>query len=278
MDESLDVRQVLLVEDNPADAELVEVMLDSITGPVRYRVRHVDSLEAATALLEATPFDIVLLDLRLPDADGVDAVRKVLKIIGDLPVVVLTGLEDESLAVACIDAGAQDYLSKGELAPLPLIRAIGHSIHRARETQIREMNATIAQYRALSTAGATTSVTAALAGVGPARDRAPEAFGELGKTYEKLLYGYVDQLAYKKEKPRDLMERMVTAVGDLGGGPRDLLDLHLASLEAVVANSTREKARAFVIEGRLLALELMGLLVDYYRTGRRRRTFGGERQ
>ena len=66
------------------------------------------------------------------------------------------------------------------------------------------------------------------------------------------------------------MEKLITQLGDAGGGPRDLLDVHLASLDQLIGKENPAKSQAFAVEGRLLALEMMGLLVDFYRVGQRR--------
>jgi hypothetical protein len=92
--------------------------------------------------------------------------------------------------------------------------------------------------------------------------------------YVSLLHSYLNQLVQKTEKPRTEMERMVTLIGDLGGGPRDLLDVHVTALDDASKSARDERARALALEGRLLALEMMGYLVDYYRTGARRRFNG----
>jgi CheY-like chemotaxis protein len=273
MASDLKTRVLLLVEDNPADAELVMDMLQSDLG--NYNVFHVSRLSEAKEMLETRQVDVVLLDLRLPDASGVDSVRSILTVAQEMPVVVLTGLEDEQLALRCIDAGAQDYLNKDELKPKLLRRTIGYAITRLREAQVRELQTTLSNYRALSSEGRRTSVTAALSGVGPIQDRQRDAYDALLSDYQDLFDAYIEQLGYKREKPTQLMAHLATRVGDLGGGPRDLLDIHVAALETAIQGMTVERTRYFVVEGRLLALEMMGLLVDYYRVGQRRLTPGG---
>jgi CheY-like chemotaxis protein len=269
-------RSLLLVEDNPADAELVREMLDTGYQSAEYDILHVQKLADAEDLLHSEQVDVVLLDLRLPDASGLDGVKTILNIIPELPIVVLTGMDDEDLALACIDAGAQDYLNKEEMKPLLLKRSIGYAITRLRESQLRDLRALLDGYKSLSSDGTATSVTAITAGLGPIRDRIPDTFRTMAEQYLRLLTEYLEQLGYKKEKPRDFMAALVTRLGDFGAGPRDLIDLHFAALECVVQVESVERARAFVIEGRLLALEMMGLLVDYYRVGSRRRFTAGD--
>lgn len=128
--------EILLVEDNPADSNLVTEMLDS-GGRLRHVVTVATRMEEAERVLEDRTFDLVLLDLRLPDASGLDAVKKVRMLAADVPLIVLTGIEDEFLALSCINGGAQDYLCKGEIKPLTLRRSIDHAVTRARDAQVR---------------------------------------------------------------------------------------------------------------------------------------------
>lgn len=273
----IETKALLLVEDDPAVAGVVGDML-AADPRVRYDVRHVMRLADAEQVLRAQRVDVVILDLALPDSTGVNGVQSLRKISPELPIVVLTGLVDERLALACIDAGAQDYLAKEELKPILLRRAIGYSITRVREVQLRELRQTLSNYRLLSSEGAPTSVTASMAGLGPLKKRQPKLYEELARSYSALLDSYLRQLAYKEDKPRDLMARIATRLGDAGASPRDLLDIHVAALECAMEGLNVERARFFVIEGRLLALEMMGLLVEYYRIGSRRGFGSGDLQ
>jgi CheY-like chemotaxis protein len=271
----LTTRVLLLVEDNQADAELVMDMLGEDSRQTQYEVHHVARLAEAEEMLRDRQVDVVLLDLRLPDSAGVESVRSVLSVAKEMPVIVLTGLEDEALALECLDAGAQDFLSKDEMRPVMLRRTIGYAITRTRETQVRELQELLVSYRMLSSAGRRTGVTASLMGVGPIKEQQPGAYVTLVEDYRGLIATYLPQLSYKKVKPTALMMGLVGRIGDLGGGPRDLLDIHVAALEDQIQGLSVEKTRFFVIDGRLLALEMMGLLVDYYRVGNRRLNLGG---
>ncbi|MEF2072970.1 response regulator [Consotaella aegiceratis] len=263
-------RVLLLVEDNPADADVIRDLLEATPDGDSFQVLNVTRLDEAKKLLVERSIDVVLLDLRLPDAAGTEGVAALLEISKDLPIIVLTGMDDETLALKCIDAGAQDYLSKDEIASSNLRRSIGYAMARLREAQIRELQSMLAGYRTLSSSGVKTGVTASIAGVGALKERREEDYAKLLDAYSDLFARYIDQLAYRQQRPTRLMDEIATILGDLQAGPRDLLDLHVAALEELIHGVSVERARSFVIEGRLLALEMMGLLVDFYRTGRRR--------
>lgn len=121
--------EVLVVEDNPTDARLLEMMLAKLTAQ-GFRWRRVDRLSDALTLLTQRHYDIVLLDLALPDSYGLETIRRVRSAVADVPIVVLTGLDDEATGLASLREGAQDYLLKDELRPNLLSRAMRYAIER----------------------------------------------------------------------------------------------------------------------------------------------------
>jgi signal transduction histidine kinase len=123
--------QVLLVEDNSGDARLLREMFSrEKTGSLE--LTHVLHLRDALSLLAKGGFDIVLLDMGLPDGHGLDTVRRARAAAPGVPLIVLTGLDDEALAAEAMREGAQDYLIKGEIENRALPRALRHSIERQR--------------------------------------------------------------------------------------------------------------------------------------------------
>ncbi len=121
---------VLLVEDNPGDARLIREMLREGCGD-RCRLEHVDRLSLAMDRLSRDRFDLVLLDLSLPDAQGLEAFRQLHAHAPEVPVVMLTGLDDEDLARRSVQEGAQDYLPKGDVSAHSLVRSILYAVERA---------------------------------------------------------------------------------------------------------------------------------------------------
>jgi diguanylate cyclase (GGDEF)-like protein/PAS domain S-box-containing protein len=128
--------EVVLVEDSVPYARLIELILaDAMPGGLE--TRHFDTVGKAVQDLQARPADCVLLDLGLPDARGLEALSMVLGAASGVPVIVLSGHDDEELAVDAIRAGAQDYLVKGqERSSARFVRAIRFAIER-RRTQER---------------------------------------------------------------------------------------------------------------------------------------------
>ncbi len=140
--------KILLVEDNPADADLLEEILAE-SDETQWSLVHVDKLKDALKFMSEAPFDVVLLDLSLPDKQGLPTVTQTHEAAPDLPIVVLTGLNDKVLALEALRQGAQDYLVKGKIDSNLLLRAIRHAIERSQtlkslrqsEEQLQRLNA-----------------------------------------------------------------------------------------------------------------------------------------
>jgi signal transduction histidine kinase len=122
---------VLLIEDNPGDARLLREMLKE-PGCVRAELTHAGCMKDAINHLANKTANVILLDLGLPDAEGLSAVRQVHAVAPSVPLVVLTGLDDESLAIQALKEGAQDYLIKGQVETHALLRALRYAIERQR--------------------------------------------------------------------------------------------------------------------------------------------------
>jgi two-component system cell cycle sensor histidine kinase/response regulator CckA len=139
--------RLLLVEDNPGDARLFREMLHEL-GSHDTELMHVETMSQAEKHLVKHAVDVVLLDLGLPDVQGLGAVRRVRAAAPGVPLVVLTGLDDELLAVRALREGAQDYLVKGQIEARGLQRAIRYSVERKHaEEELRENES---RYRALA--------------------------------------------------------------------------------------------------------------------------------
>ena len=121
--------RVLLIEDNPGDARLLrEVFRDQSSHEIE--LTHVECMSDAETHVAAHAVDLILLDLGLPDANGLDAVRRARAAAPRIPLMVLTGMDDESLAVQALQEGAQDYLVKGQIESRGLMRSLRYAIER----------------------------------------------------------------------------------------------------------------------------------------------------
>ena len=123
------IKILLLVEDNPGDARLLREMFGE-QGSHNTELTHVECMSEAEKHLTEDAYDIIVLDLGLPDAQGLEAVRRAHAAAPRVPLVVLTGLDDESLASQALREGAQDYLIKGQIDTRGLQRALRYAIER----------------------------------------------------------------------------------------------------------------------------------------------------
>jgi signal transduction histidine kinase len=136
---------VLLVEDNPGDARLIRESLMDLTGNL-FNLEITDRLGSALVRLSAGGVDAILLDLALPDSEGAETFSKARAQAPTVPIIVLTGLGDEALALKMVRDGAQDYVTKIGLNGNVLSRSIRYAIERERsEQQIRKFNEELEQ-------------------------------------------------------------------------------------------------------------------------------------
>jgi signal transduction histidine kinase len=123
--------KILLIEDNPGDARLIQEYLSDLKN-VEYSFFSADRLQKGVDILENEFIDVVLLDLKLPDSEGLTGVQQIFEVAPNMPVIVLTGLNDENTAINAVKMGAQDYLVKDKVESEILIRSIKYAIERKR--------------------------------------------------------------------------------------------------------------------------------------------------
>lgn len=138
---------VLLIEDNPADARILQEqyktakrtgLFERILDNKEFsdiEFTHEETIEQGTARLREGTYDVVLLDLQLPDSDGVDTVDAVVEVDPSVPIVVLTGMPEQRLGGEAVAKGAQDYLVKGELTPELVLLTVQYAIERKKTEQ-----------------------------------------------------------------------------------------------------------------------------------------------
>jgi len=121
--------RVLLVEDNPPDVMRVKDALRS-EKTARFQISCAECLSEAKQILETEQFQLILLDLGLPDSQGLDTFYETRKLAPDVPIVVLSGLDDETLAVEALAKGGQDYLSKESWDSRTIVRSLNYAVER----------------------------------------------------------------------------------------------------------------------------------------------------
>lgn len=123
--------QTLLIEDNPGDVRLIQEMLSEANSGA-CQITVLDRLDSARPALEQGGYDVVLLDLTLPDSTGLATLSRLQPAVASAAVIVLTGLNDETAAIQALREGAQDYLVKDRMNPEVLWRSIRYAIERKR--------------------------------------------------------------------------------------------------------------------------------------------------
>jgi PAS domain S-box-containing protein len=138
--------RLLIVEDDVVDRKLLERLLaQSSLGTCA--VEHASRLSAALDLLKSSSFDVVLLDLGLPDSQGMDSVNRIQAQTPQVPIIVLSGLDDERTAIQAVQIGVQDYLIKGQVDASLLVRSIRYALERKKAE--RQLQATELRYRTI---------------------------------------------------------------------------------------------------------------------------------
>jgi two-component sensor histidine kinase/CheY-like chemotaxis protein len=124
-----DCSNVLLIEDNLGDIVSIRTMISELSDGV-FELKFAESLGEALTTLENENFDVVLMDLGLPDSQGFRTFTQVHNQMPELPIIIITGLEDEDLGVSAVKEGAQDYLVKGQVDKKLLARSLKYAIER----------------------------------------------------------------------------------------------------------------------------------------------------
>ena len=195
--------KILLIEDNPGDARLLsEILVDVHTA--LFELEWVDRLSKGLERLKGAQFDVVLLDLNLPDGAGMKTFTEVRNNTPEVPIIILSGLADEKMAVQTVREGAQDYIVKGNIDGNLLERSIHYAIERKRAEKALERSEN--KYRNIFRLSP--EVILLLDDKGSIVDVSPRMEDWLGYTSKELIGNNVFQSALMIEESRRLASRM----------------------------------------------------------------------
>ena len=255
--------RVLLVEDELEDIEIVRGMLDHARSAFftrGFELTCTETLSEAKQALSEQEFDVILLDLMLPDSHNMNGLKELQVQSSSTPIIVQTALEDEAIAVKALELGACGYLPKVAGDRNLLIYAMRSAIER--QQQLIDSGQSQQELNALEDImnhAAESKQDDCL------KQRMPDIFAELEQRYAELLDRFVQQKIYKVEYDLSRETNVLSEqLGYLQATPRDLIELHTAILKQK-QTIARKNSKAFTIEGRYLLLELMGKLTAYYR-------------
>ncbi len=258
---------ILLVDDAPDGLVALEAALADLDQNL---VKARSGKEALKWLLH-NECAVILLDVRMPEMDGFEAADLIRKREKSrrTPIIFITGISaDETHVSQAYSLGAVDYLFKPIMPGIVRAKvAIFIELFQQRKREVRELQQALAAQKALA-GWDESAVTASAAGVGPLWERSAEVFAELEAEYGSLLDRYLEALGFDEPPPRREINALADRIGDQGAGPRDLVDLHIRVVRAKCEDVAPQRAKAYTQHGRLLALEAMGYLVDYYRSQR----------
>lgn len=263
--------RVLLVEDDLEDLEKLQtILIDAHPACFRrgFNLTCAETLAEGKKLIKQTDFDVVILDLMLPDSRGINTIKEMQSVIAQLPIIVLTSVEDEIVAVKILELGACGYLSKTVLDNNLLIYAIRTAIERklqlAKLEQQQQPAQEIALLEHLLEEGK--SLGEQILQSESLHQKMPDVLTEIKERYNELLDSFVQQKIYKvKNKTARNIDVLVEQLGYLQATPKDLIEIHTSILKQKQAIIGQRQAMTYTIEGRYLLLEMMGKLTNYYR-------------
>lgn len=268
--------EILLIEDNPGDALLFKEILQE-SSKQTYAVRQAATMADALAQLDDTRVaeaskrvDLMLVDLNLPDSQGLNTVETLIQRASDIPLIVLTGAMEENLAIQAMRLGAQDYLLKDEMHQQLLVRSITYALERhalyrtlfrlwEREKGQLEIDS-LNHLSSLNYA----SVTSALLNQVSLSEGFGKHFEEMVHSFGEILEMAVERHLYKTQHVLSTrLQQLADTLGFYNAGPRDVIDVYRVALTKAIEGLSNSSV--YVQEGRLVALELMGYLVSFYR-------------
>jgi signal transduction histidine kinase len=197
--------KVLLIEDNPADVELIRIAIERAETPFSFHT--VAKLNDGLAAVHDDEWNIIVSDLSLPDSQGLDTVRAIRRHAPNVPIIVLTSLSSDEIAIHAIDEGAQDYLVKDTITTEILERAVRYAIQRQKNSEMRRLIEILRNHEHLLNS----------------KNRRLE-------TLYKTAHRFVDNVSHEFRTPLTVIKEYVSLVrdglvGDLNEEQRQMLDV-----------------------------------------------------
>jgi len=267
----MDKVRVLCIEDNAGDARLVKELLAD--APFRkYEFTHRNHLDDIDKELTGNEYDVVLLDLNLGDSFGVATFEKATRLLPNIPIIILTGSEDEALAEKIIQLGAQDYLVKNAINTPLLTRTIRYAIERniltielLKSKQLERQTREVESLDNLPLS-ARSKVTEQMLGIKTLHEYSEDSFKKNVNELAKIMDLAVEARLYKTDFDitttlRDFADNL----GYLLAGPQYVVEVYSFTLKEKMKASSYEASQIYLEEGRVLLLRIMGYLVAFYR-------------
>jgi DNA-binding NarL/FixJ family response regulator len=271
--------RVLLIEDDPDDVLLIREMLAE-SDAARFEVDAAERLSDGVHLLGEDSYDVVLLDLSLPDRQGLGSLGAARSAAPRTPIVVLTGLDDQEVALKAVGAGAQDYLIKGQVNSQLLARSMRYAMERQRleaaleqaakwERQSRARLQGRRDYRYyVAMARGETSVPSEGGGEGQSAglsDIGPAVSAEQVERYREIVRSYVGSDRELEVRPVRPVRAFARELAGSGVAARDIMRMHVQVLSELDQLSGSAELHQLLTDTRLVLVELLANLVEAYR-------------
>lgn len=267
------VYEILLVEDDAINAQLIQSLLSESHNSVLAQGLSFDlclaqNLTQALNILKERDFDAILLDLTFFDGKGIESLLKIKENTPDIPIIIQTAHQDETIIIRAFQMGANGYLRKKDLDTNSLVYAIRIAIERQQYLNKFSQQQQQQEFVSLENLANSIqpSITARMFASEALKESIPDVFADLTARYGELLDLALEERAFKVN--HDISEELRSLAAKLGffkASPRDIVDIHTKALKIKTQNVNLAKVQAYVDEGRLRLLELMGYLTSYYR-------------
>lgn len=266
--------RLLCVEDNEELASYLHLEFDGeVVVPDRpTEITLAEDLAGAREALGSGSFDLVLLDLTLPDSEGLNTILGVVDVAGAAAVVVITGNTDVDFGERALLAGAHDFMIKGRFTSADLRRRVRFAV--ARQRRVLETQAAIGGWSELEPAGRAglglaneaPGVASRMARRVPLQETFPEHFAKLVDSYAGLVPLRAEEQGLRVDYQVSSSSRVMAGeLGRLRGRARDLAEVHVRALDRLTSEVSTPRARALGASADSLLLETLGHLVSYYR-------------
>lgn len=260
MSQPLPHLKLLLIEDNPGDARLIEEMLSESEGAL-FELTHVVRLVTGFARLATEQFDVCLLDLSLPDSQGLKTFIRLHAKAPYLPIVILSGLDDDSIAAQTMREGAQDYLVKGHVTAQLLIRTLYYAMERQRLLE------ELAENQPLSPISCMKQLRHHQYYVALSQNKKQQAQAEVQEgliaAYQQIISDYSEAIQQRKPCPSEQLAQLATHLAANQTTPQQLMQLHLASLNQL--SSEGSPNNILLHDTQLVLVELLCQMMELYR-------------
>ncbi|MDH4128401.1 MAG: response regulator [Spirochaetota bacterium] len=267
-----EIINVLLIDDNPNSTLAIQNLFRELKDE-NFRLKNIENIENIDNvfnLLINNEFDLLLLGISIPSRNTINFIKKLHSQIPNLAIIVLTDFDDKDFALDIVKKGAQDYLPKDKLNSKILSRMIKYSIERKRIEQeyLRQLERQKEEIHFLEKLYSMPEAYSnkSFYDKEPIRIAMLEIFNELVQHYGDAIDIALERRSYKLDTNiSEKLQFIGNQMGFLKATPRDIIELHTIAIKDKIRKVNYAKSKAYIEEGRLMILELMGYLAMYYR-------------